>query len=138
MGVEMLVWEEGYKIGHPAMDSEHLVLFALLNQLDININHDMAESCVTDILSALSSYIDFHFSHEEGVMRKANYPGLTEHIATHRVFVNELELLSQVNGTCDPQKCALKVRGFVLDWLLTHILEIDVDYSRFIAAQATA
>lgn len=132
----MFVWEEGYKIGHPAMDSQHLVLFALLNQLDININHDMAESCITDVLSALASYIEFHFRHEENLMRKVEYPGLEDHMATHRVFVHELEVLSQVNGTCDPHKCALKVRGFVLDWLLNHILEVDADYSRHIAAQA--
>jgi hemerythrin len=137
-GMGMLAWEEGYKIGYPEMDAEHLILFALLNQLDININDDMAAACVSDILAALSSYIDFHFRNEEEVMRKANYPGIEGHIATHRRFVTEIDVLAQASIQCDPQKCALKIRSFVLDWLLNHILESDAEYVRHIAGQAAS
>lgn len=129
----MFVWEDDYKIGQEEMDAEHLILFALLNQLDVNIHADRAGDCLNDVLNALGAYIDYHFAHEEALMRSWNYPGLETHSAMHKEFIHELAgLRAQVKGD-DALKSALKVRGFVLDWLLGHILETDVDYAAFMA-----
>lgn len=132
----MLVWEEGYKIGQEDMDAEHLILFALLNQLNINIQQDMAGACVADVLHALESYIDYHFAHEEALMKSWDYPGLDEHSGKHHEFMNEVGRLRREAETGDPLQAGLKVRAFVLDWLLSHILETDVEYARFIADKA--
>ncbi|MBC7952632.1 MAG: hemerythrin family protein [Rhodospirillaceae bacterium] len=129
----MFVWEDDYKIGQEEMDAEHLILFALLNQLDVNIHADRAGDCLNDVLNALGSYIDYHFAHEEALMRSWNYPGLEAHSVMHKEFIQELVgLRAQVKGD-NALKSALKVRGFVLDWLLGHILETDVDYAAFMA-----
>lgn len=129
----MLIWEEGYKIGHAEMDSEHLILFSILNQLDVNINNDKADDCIADVLGALGSYIRYHFTHEETVMRDAGYPRLEEHAAMHRAFVDEIEGLRAELGGDDQLRAALKLRAFVLDWLLDHIMTVDADYARFVA-----
>lgn len=132
----MLIWEDAYKIGHEEMDAQHLILFALLNQLDININNDRADDCLVDVVNALGDYIDYHFAHEEALMNSWDYPGLAAHSARHREFINHVSRLRlQVAGP-DTLKAALTVRGFVLDWLLSHILETDVDYAAFIAGKA--
>lgn len=134
----MLVWEEAYKIGQAEMDSEHLILFSILNQLDINIDNDMAKACVSDVLGALKSYIDYHFAHEEALMRSYDYPRLDEHAAMHRDFVEQVVRLRErlAGAGTDPQHAALKVRSFVLDWLLNHILAADQDYSKFIKSKS--
>lgn len=134
----MLVWEEAYKIGHDEMDAEHLILFSLLNQLDTNINNDMAGACVGDVVRALGAYIDYHFSHEEALMRAWRYPGLEGHSAKHHEFMAELSRLRRDAQRGDDLKAALTLRGFVLEWLLNHILETDADYVRFISAKAEA
>ncbi|MBI5162875.1 MAG: hemerythrin family protein [Magnetospirillum sp.] len=134
--MDMLVWEEGYKIGHREMDSQHLILFSLLNQLDININNGMARECVADVLGALGSYIEYHFSHEEQLMAEYGYPGLENHCSAHRAFIAQIDRLQESAASGGTLAAALKIRGFVLDWLLGHILDTDVDYARFIAAAA--
>lgn len=131
----MFVWEDGYKIGQEEMDAEHLVLFALLNQLDININDDRAGDCLNDVLNALGAYIHYHFAHEEELMRAWNYPNLAAHAVVHQEFINKLSSLREQMGG-DALKAALKVRSFVLDWLLGHILETDVEYVTFMATAA--
>ncbi|CAA7621315.1 Hemerythrin-like protein [Magnetospirillum sp. LM-5] len=131
----MLAWENGYKIGHDDMDAQHLILFALLNQLDVNINADLADECVQDVLGALSAYIEYHFAHEEALMNAVGYPGLEGHAALHREFVAKVEELRTQAEDGNKQRAALKIRGFVLDWLLGHILEVDNEYSRYIAAK---
>jgi hemerythrin-like metal-binding protein len=128
----MLAWESGYRIGHENMDSEHLVLFSLLNQLDININEDLADDCLADVLRALQAYIDFHFAHEEALMASYGYAGLENHQAQHRAFVARLETFQHEAEAGDVLKAALKVRGFVIEWLIGHILETDAHYARFI------
>lgn len=132
----MLVWEEGYRIGHEEMDAEHLILFSLLNQLDTNIQHDMAGACLGDVVRALEAYIDYHFAHEEALMKVWGYPHLERHSAKHHVFMGDLSRLRRDALGGDDLKAALTLRGFVLDWLLNHILESDVDYAQFIAGKA--
>lgn len=134
----MLVWEQEYKIGNEEMDAQHLILFALLNQLTANIDSDRAGDCLHDVMNALGAYIDYHFAHEEALMKAWEYPGLDEHSALHVQFVAEVKRLqSMVQGT-DAHKAAIRVRAFVLDWLLGHILGTDVEYARFIAAKSGA
>lgn len=135
MGVGMFVWDESYKIGQEEMDAEHLILFALLNQLDININDDRAGDCVGDVLNALGAYIDYHFAHEEALMRSVGYPGLDAHSDKHHEFMKEVSRLRERAKGADALKAALALRSFVLDWLLGHILETDVEYAAFMAAK---
>ncbi|HTH16357.1 MAG TPA: hemerythrin family protein [Magnetospirillum sp.] len=134
----MLVWEDGYKIGNAEMDAQHLILFALLNQLNININDDRAGECLQDVLTALCAYIDYHFAHEEALMKAWDYPGLDEHAAKHVEFVAEVKRLQAAVAGVNALTGALKVRAFVLDWLLGHILAEDVEYVRHIAAKTEA
>jgi hemerythrin-like metal-binding protein len=134
----MLVWEDEYKIGQPDMDAQHLILFALLNQLTANIDSDRAGACLQDVINALGDYIDYHFAHEEALMKAWGYPGLDDHSAVHMQFVAEIKRMqAEVHGA-DAHKAAIKVRAFVLDWLLGHILGTDVQYAQFIAAKSSA
>lgn len=134
----MLVWEGEYKIGNAEMDAQHLILFALLNQLTVNIDGDRADDCLGDVMAALGDYIDYHFAHEEALMRKWGYPGVEEHAAKHAEFVAEVRRLRAMVVGIEGQKAAIRVRAFVLDWLLGHILGTDVDYAQFIAAKSGA
>lgn len=134
----MLVWEGEYKIGNEDMDAQHLVLFALLNQLTVNIDSDRAGDCLADVMRALNGYIEFHFAHEEALMKAWDYPGLDEHSAKHMQFVAEVHRLQSLVEGGDAHKAAVRVRAFVLDWLLGHILGVDADYARFIAAKSGA
>lgn len=132
----MLVWEDGYKTGIDEMDAEHLVLFALLNQLDVNINDDSAGACLGDVMNALDAYVEYHFAHEEALLKAWNYPGLTAHAALHHRFRQDVARLRGQALTGGAHQAALKVRAFVLDWLLGHILEKDVAYASFIAGKS--
>lgn len=127
----MFEWEEGYKIGLPEMDAEHLVLFSLINQIEINVNGEKADDCLMDVLGALISYVSFHFSHEQELMASHGYPGLVEHIRQHEAFtktVTEMAETSRDGGL----PAALKLRSVVLNWLINHILREDVDYASYI------
>ena len=127
----MFEWEEDYKIGLPEMDAEHLVLFALINQIEINVNGEKADECLRDVLGALLSYVTFHFTNEQELMAAHGYPGLADHIRQHEEFSRTIHELAQA-GAEGGLEAALKLRGVVLNWLINHILRADVDYATFI------
>ena len=128
----MLVWEDAYKIGHSEMDAQHLVIFSLLNQLDININADLSTQCLVDVINSLKSYLAFHLEAEESVMRQVGYPELDVHVEMHRQFVAEIDRLEKLAPITGALHLALKIRSAVLEWLLGHILNVDVRYADFI------
>jgi hemerythrin len=128
----MLTWGDEYRIGHEDMDGEHIILFALLNQLEINIRANQAATCVVDLLHALLSYISFHFAHEEALMATYGYPDLAQHHRAHEALIDETTRLSQRAASGDAGVVALEVRAFVLDWLLLHIREEDFRYAAHI------
>jgi hemerythrin len=131
----MLVWEDGYKIGHDEMDAEHLTLIALLNQLDIGINNDVPAHSIIEVLGALGDYLAYHFSHEEALMEHVGYPNFLGHLAEHQRFTPRFNQLCEEAEAGNALQAALKVRGLVIDWLLNHILTSDADYARFIAGK---
>ncbi len=125
----MLTWGDEYRIGNEDMDGEHIILFALLNQLDINIGANQAATCVTDLLHALLSYISFHFAHEEALMAAYKYPDLARHHLAHEALIAETNRLGQRATSIDAAVVALEIRAFVQDWLLRHIREDDLRYA---------
>lgn len=128
----MLVWEGRFKIGHEEMDAQHLLLFALLNQLDINIHEKRENECLRDVMNALRAYIDYHFSHEELLMKAWDYPALEAHMAMHQDFIDQIGKMRWELGEGDLTESALRLRDVIRSWLLGHILEADAEYSAFI------
>jgi len=127
----MFEWENDYKIGIPEMDAEHLVLFALINQIEINVNGEKAEDCLSDVLGALLTYVSFHFSREQELMAQHNYPGYVDHVRQHEEFTSTVQRLAE-EGRGGGLEAALRLRGVVLNWLINHILRADADYASFI------
>jgi hemerythrin len=125
----MLTWGDEYRIGNEDMDGEHIILFALLNQLEINIKAKQAAACVADLLHALLSYISFHFAHEEALMASCGYPDLAQHHRAHEALIAETTRLSQRASGDDAEVVALEVRDFVRGWLLGHIRTEDLLYA---------
>lgn len=126
----MFEWTDGYKLGLPDVDGEHLVLFSLINQLEINIEGEKAEQCVEDVLNALSAYMTYHFGREETLMREVGYPRVAEHIAQHKEFTATITDMKAAGKTS--VAAAITIRGYVLTWLMNHILRMDTDYARHI------
>lgn len=124
----MFEWDADYRTGIEAIDGEHLVLFSLINQIEINVNNGKGGECVNDVVSALLSYVQFHFQNERGLMEQAGYPRLAEHLREHDLFV---ERVMAIGAKPDQLARALHLRQFILDWLLAHIMGSDAAFAQF-------
>jgi hemerythrin len=124
----LLTWNTSYSVGVLKIDSQHTLLFAILNDLHAALLKGQAQNLTSSMLHQLAEYTQSHFSTEEAMMVAANYPGLADHKLKHR------ELVKQVDDYVllyDKGEITLNVQllNFLRDWLTNHIQKVDMAYS---------
>jgi hemerythrin len=133
-GYAMWAWDQSLCIGDVDIDSQHVILFALMNQLDIDIDGDKSHTSVDYILRAMAYYVDFHFRYEETMLAQQKYPGLEDHKIAHMKFVLDLiKMKKEANQAESKLEVALKLRNWGTTWLVDHILNEDTAYAKYFA-----
>lgn len=119
-------WKDAYALGVRAMDDEHKVLIDRINALAAALDSGKQ---VMAAFEALASYTAEHFAHEEKYQQSISYPEYPAHKAIHT------SLLKQVGQYGDRIKAGnlnpSELMNFLNDWLLKHILGVDMKYARF-------
>ena len=123
----LLTWTSKYSVGVKALDSQHTVLFGLLNDLHDAMMKGQAQSLSGPLLRKLVEYTHTHFAAEEQSLAATKYPGLADHRIKHR------ELIQQVTEYADrfdrgEVTLNIQLMNFLRDWLSTHIQKVDHDY----------
>jgi len=125
---EPLVWDRSFSVGVPIFDSQHQVLFKIIN--------DLQDACVTDasqadflrIIHELYDYSTSHFRDEEAILTRKQSPQLSAQQMQHAVFLDyviDLEAKVKSNsGTINEE-----ILTFLKVWWEEHVLKIDKQYS---------
>lgn len=124
-------WNQTLSVGDEHIDEDHKGLFALVNELQTaNLSRDF----ISGILGRLDNYAKEHFSREEEYMRKADYPELEAHIKEHQKFnewINSVKT-TYVRAPESPFLIGEQVNAFISEWLVNHIMKVDMRYRDFI------
>jgi len=123
----LLTWNQKYSVGVHALDDQHTGLFNILNELHESMMKGQAQNLTGPLLKKLAAYTQSHFTAEEAMMAKTNYPGLTAHKALHK------DLIKQVEGYIARFERGeitlnLHLLNFLRDWLTNHIQKTDHEY----------
>lgn len=130
-------WSEDFSVRVALMDDEHKVLFDLINQLNAAMMDGKSSDKVGEVMDALIDYTRFHFSHEEELLKKCNYPRLSEQERAHRAFVAKVEEFKVALAQGDVL-VSVKVIEFLKDWLIKHIVNLDTKYSGYLIESGVA
>jgi hemerythrin-like metal-binding protein len=124
----LLTWNKTYSVGVQKIDSQHIVLFTILNDLHEAMMKGQAQSLTGTLLHKLADYTQTHFAEEEAMMAAAKYPGLADHKLKHRVLFKQVEdfVLLYDKGEISLN---VKLLNFLRDWLTNHIQKVDMAYS---------
>jgi hemerythrin len=125
-------WEERYAVGIAIIDEQHKQLFGLTNALYefCREGEISARENFKAVLRTAVDYINFHFTMEERIMERVNYPESAEHKRDHLRFVKKVLEESKLFEEGKSFVPHAFVR-FLRDWILTHIAVSDklvVDY----------
>ncbi len=82
--------------------------------------HDYSEK----VLSKLIDYVEFHFSAEENLMEKVEYPEMEEHFFEHLLLKSRV-LAFQKKFKEESEPLSEDLMLFLRDWLENHITVVD-------------
>ncbi|MDR1957024.1 MAG: bacteriohemerythrin [Treponema sp.] len=134
MGTDVfVVWEDRYSVGMPSLDDQHKELFALTNKLyeACRGGEEVAREHFKEVIRGTVEYVQFHFTSEERLMERINFPGLAEHKQEHLAFVKQVleEVKNFESGKSFVPNTFVR---FLRDWVLTHIAMTDIKYADYI------
>lgn len=120
-----------YMTGIGLIDEEHRHLFDIIRETNDLIHaeflHDKYDE-IMRLLTELKDYTEFHFSDEEALMERMQYPELEAQKRAHSAFVEklvEIDLHDLDEMDDNQQDYLLDLIRFLLNWLTNHILGCD-------------
>jgi hemerythrin len=134
-------WQQQYSVGIPPIDVQHKQLFALLDQLqlemaeggakDVQVNKD----ALAKILAELLRYTKAHFEAEEEFLQEKQYPGLAAHKLEHERLTTHV-VRFQEDFVAGRKSLDMELLNFLRYWWSNHIMQTDKQYSAFLGLNA--
>lgn len=129
------LWREQMSVDYPPLDDEHKAFLDVVNQCflasqvgDLQMIDRVFEKCY--------DYARDHFSHEEDIMERIQFPDIEAHMRSHQIFiknVSEMRQQYEVAPSLDEKKkLSEKLASFLNVWLLGHILSRDKIYKPYL------
>jgi hemerythrin-like metal-binding protein len=123
----LIQWSSKLSVGVESIDAQHGVLFEALDELHDAMIRGMTKSLTGPLLRNLLARTRDHFSAEEALMLRADYPGLEQHRAQHRELTVKIEnyiaRFERGDISLNPH-----LIHFLRDWLSNRIQKEDRAY----------
>jgi hemerythrin len=132
----LLAWNDSFSVGVTSLDTQHTVLFDILNDLHDAMMAGKAHALTGPILKKLVTYTREHFAAEEGLLTVSKYPGLEAHKLLHLDLIKQVEDYSE---RFDKGEITLNLHllNFLRDWLTNHIMKVDHEYGPWLNEHGT-
>ncbi|MDR1250908.1 MAG: bacteriohemerythrin [Treponema sp.] len=131
---ELVAWSDDFLVGNSVIDGQHKELVRMTNEFwaGCQIGGVVAKVYFMKTIQGAVLYVKTHFSTEEALMKKANYPNFDTHKKQHEDFVAEVTQQIQVFEKEDNPNPSQFVE-YLMNWVLHHIAESDKKYMPYIA-----
>lgn len=127
-----LTWDNILSVGVDEIDDDHKKLLGLFNILNHSVTEGAAPEYLAAVLEELINCTRWHFSHEERLMLKYGYEGLSDHKTEHRDLINGVkELQEKILRT--GIRIANEDLEYLERWLTQHILIDDMRMGSFLS-----
>ena len=126
-----MIWKESYKIGVEEVDKQHKELFKRLNSFIKTVRNDEDDKetkreKVAETLEFMGDYVDEHFSDEEKLQKKYDYPDCEKHHEIHEKFKAEIrEFAEEFSENEYDEEFVMDFSGRLLTWLINHVADTD-------------
>ena len=121
-----ILWSHDLDTGIGVIDNQHKRIVEYLNELhNANETGDMDE--INHVLDELVDYTVTHFTFEEELQEKAEYPFLKAHKRVHEIFAKRV--VEFQNRSKAGENVGGELLGMLKIWLINHIKGDDADYA---------
>lgn len=130
----LFLWKKSYEVKVPEIDMQHRRLVGLINELSDAMMIKQGFRTVPHVLEELLDYVQQHFTTEENLMQKLDYPGLEEHTQNHLAMTTKVLELKKLHKQ-DHAVAAQEVLKILCDWLKNHILVSDLEIGKYVRSR---
>lgn len=123
-------WGAAYETGIPAIDYQHQSLFKALRCLNEAVSEGSVQAEAGVVLDFLEKYARIHFTDEETLMQRADFPDLPAHRAEHRGFQLRLHDL-KTRYQDETASVSLETSMLLFEWFREHIMGQDMAFAEF-------
>lgn len=126
----LMDWNDSFTVNIQEIDNQHKRLIDLINQVYKGMMMQEGKEALGKALESLVDYTKTHFGYEERMFKQHGYPDTQAHIAKHEKLVGQvMDFYNKFqSGKADVDNELLK---FLKDWLVSHIMGTDKEYSAF-------
>jgi hemerythrin len=126
-----IIWNDSYSVGVRSLDEQHKRLVAMSNQLHEAMSAGKGREVVEPVLKEMFDYTRLHFTTEEKLLEKYNYPGLSDQKREHEAFIKKVAEM-QTDLKVRNLTLSIEVSHFLRSWITNHIMGIDKQYTLFL------
>ena len=132
----MITISKDMETGVAKIDEQHKELVNRINAVSSMGTKSMSKEETQKTLDLLGEYIIKHFSDEEILQKKSNYPKFDWHRGQHQLYISEFQKLKQEytqNGAS--AKFTLDLSNSIIGWIVRHIKSVDVEFGKYYNSQ---
>jgi hemerythrin len=129
-------WDDSYRTGQAFIDRQHQELFRMVNELHDAIVSHTEKALIAPTLEKLITYTVQHFSAEEALMAKVQYPDLFVHRRKHQDLTKRAKEI-QEEYRSGRLVLSITLSSFLADWLRHHIKEDDMALVKFVRSRSS-
>ena len=129
----MIVFTSELKTNIEKIDEQHKELINRINAFEAIKEDSHTDQDIESTLKFLGDYIVKHFTYEERLMEKSDYPKYEWHVNWHQGYVLKYEDLKKEyyeNGISENFIYILD--EFIVKWIVRHIQKVDTELSAYI------
>ncbi len=127
----LMMWDDTLKVNIQIIDDQHKNLIDMLNKLYNVAQTDDSKENLAPIFESLVNYTVEHFTTEEELFEKYNYPEFDDHREEHESLKKQV-LDFKTEFDKGSQTITFELLDFLRKWLTHHILGTDKKYSEFL------
>ena len=130
----LMTWSEEYSVRIKEFDRQHRQLIELVGEMEAAIGAGSEATLLIPSIRRLALLTREHFSSEEEVMARTNYPDYDVHRLIHHLLGSHLDFYVE---RFERGEVILNIEllDFLRDWLDKHIMGMDKSYSDYLNAQ---
>jgi hemerythrin len=127
-------WQKEMNSGVPALDFQHQKIFETIGDIFRQCEAGASLEELEYIFASLDLYAQKHFSYEENLQQKSNYPELKSQQDHHQLFFKELEELKNMlkGEESSLKEVAMASKGKLIRWWILHIKNMDRKFIEFL------
>ncbi len=127
----LIHWKNEFEIGIEKIDNEHKKLVDIINDFYNAFASSHGHVEIGNVINELVNYTIFHFTAEEEMFKKSEYPDVESHLVKHVDFVNQLkEYHAEVSS--GNMTTSYDMVTYLRDWLIMHIQKTDRTYLPYV------